>query len=66
MDYNSITSAVESHIICILSDSVYTEQQRYDFAYGAYLVWHALVKGVFCKEDDARLWSLVRYTKRTK
>ncbi|EAO6910750.1 hypothetical protein FDZ49_15375 [Salmonella enterica] len=61
MDYNSITSAVENHIICILSDLVYTDQQRHDFAYGAYLLWHTLVQGVFLKEDDNKLWSLVRY-----
>ncbi|MGR7932502.1 hypothetical protein ACU694_21235 [Salmonella enterica] len=61
MNYNQITSVIEEHIVYTLSDMVYTEQQRHDFAYGAYLVWHALIKGSFCKEDDVRLWNLVRY-----
>lgn len=62
MDYYYITSVIEAYIVCLLSDMVYTEQQRHDFAYGAYLAWHALVKDSFCKEDDVRLWNLVRYT----
>ncbi|WP_230041983.1 hypothetical protein [Escherichia coli] len=44
MNYDDITISVEKHINQILSDSVYTERQRHDFAYGAYLTWHALVK----------------------
>ncbi|EMD1228041.1 hypothetical protein VQH59_004815 [Salmonella enterica] len=61
MSYDYMTSIIENHIINILSDSVYTEEQRHDFAYGAYLVWHALVGEAFSKEDDTRLWNLVRY-----
>lgn len=61
MNYNSITTAIESHIICILTDTVYTEKQRHDFAYGAYLAWHALVGEAFNKSDDTRLWKMVCY-----
>lgn len=61
MNYNDITTLIENHINYILSDPVYTEKQRQDFAYGAYLAWHALVGEAFLKEDDIRLWSLVCY-----
>ncbi|EBT2498034.1 TPA: hypothetical protein G8O64_004821 [Salmonella enterica] len=64
MNYNDITTLIESHIKHILSDTVYTEKQRQDFAYGAYLAWHTLVGEAFIKEDDIRLWRLVCYSSK--
>ncbi|EBI7611001.1 hypothetical protein BW107_21595 [Salmonella enterica] len=61
MNYNDITTAIENHIIYILSDAIYSEKQRSDFGYGAYLAWHALVGEAFSTVDDTRLWNLVRY-----
>ncbi|OSL82217.1 hypothetical protein EAZG_04513 [Escherichia coli TA249] len=61
MNYNDITTLIENHINQIFSDSVYTEKQRHDYAYGAYLAWHALVREAFTKKDDIRLWKLVCY-----
>lgn len=61
MNYNDITTLIENHINYIISDTVYTEKQRQDFAYGAYLTWHALVGEAFIKTDDIRLWNLVCY-----
>ncbi|EAA7344113.1 hypothetical protein CU285_20900 [Salmonella enterica] len=61
MNYNEITISIENHINHLLSDSVYTEKQRHDYAYGAYLTWHALVCESFTKADDIRLWKLVCY-----
>ncbi len=62
MDYINITNSIELHIISLLSDPVYTEKQRQNFAYGAYLVWHTLVGEVFFPEDDLRLWKMVCYS----
>ncbi|EBM4325274.1 hypothetical protein D0B42_25235, partial [Salmonella enterica] len=59
--YNDITTIIENHINHILSDIIYTQKQRRDLAYGAYLAWHALVGEAFIKADDIRLWGLVCY-----
>ncbi|ELR0534493.1 hypothetical protein R3I79_004690 [Escherichia coli] len=61
MNYNEITISIENHINQLLSDTVYTERQRHDYAYGAYLAWHAMVREAFTKADDTRLWKLVCY-----
>ncbi|EBU6211324.1 hypothetical protein C1C34_23320 [Salmonella enterica subsp. enterica] len=60
MNYNAVTILIENHINYTLSDTIYTENQRQDFAYGACLTWHALLGG-FIKTDDIRLWNLVCY-----
>ena len=61
MNYIQITRIIEQHITCLLSDPVYDKKKRHEFAYGAYLTWHALVGNAFLPEDDLRLWKLVRY-----
>lgn len=43
MEYRIITAAIENHIVTLLTDNIYTQQQRQAYAYGAYLTWLALV-----------------------
>ncbi|HAK7944017.1 TPA: hypothetical protein H2V50_004434 [Salmonella enterica] len=60
MIYSNITSVIENNIRDILSDTIFTEEQRRAFAYGSYLAWHALIEGEFKPEDDYKLWRLTQ------
>ncbi|ECZ0089507.1 TPA: hypothetical protein G9E65_004286 [Salmonella enterica] len=61
MEYRIITTTIENHIVTLLTDNIYTQQQRQAYAYGAYLTWLALVGDEFIPDDDRRLWEQVRY-----